>query len=68
MLFYLNDVQEGGGTAFPVADNATFHEKVSNVMTPVIKLIFVDNQRQETQRHIFDAQLVESREESLKYC
>lgn len=27
---YLNDVEEGGETAFPVADNATYHENVSN--------------------------------------
>eukprot|EP00057_Strongylocentrotus_purpuratus_P004557 XP_003728952.1 PREDICTED: transmembrane prolyl 4-hydroxylase [Strongylocentrotus purpuratus] len=27
VLYYLNDVEEGGGTAFPVADNETFTEE-----------------------------------------
>nr|XP_054764841.1 transmembrane prolyl 4-hydroxylase-like [Lytechinus pictus] len=27
ILYYLNDVEEGGGTAFPVADNETFTEE-----------------------------------------
>ena len=29
MLFYLNDVEDGGGTAFPVAGNETYNESVS---------------------------------------
>lgn len=29
MLFYLNSVQEGGETTFPVADNRTYEEQVS---------------------------------------
>lgn len=29
VLYYLNDVEEGGGTAFPVADNETFTEEVN---------------------------------------
>ena len=29
MLYYLNDVEEGGETAFPVADNETFDQQVS---------------------------------------
>ncbi len=28
IVFYLNDVEEGGETAFPVADNATFSTEV----------------------------------------
>ena len=28
ILYYLNDVKEGGETAFPVADNATMSSKV----------------------------------------
>ena len=28
ILYYLNDVEGGGNTAFPVADNATFSEEV----------------------------------------
>ncbi|XP_071949893.1 transmembrane prolyl 4-hydroxylase-like [Antedon mediterranea] len=27
VMYYLNDVEEGGETAFPVADNVTFHRK-----------------------------------------
>lgn len=30
MLYFLNDVEEGGETAFPVADNATFSAEVKN--------------------------------------
>ena len=30
MLYFLNDVEEGGETAFPVADNATFSPEVKN--------------------------------------
>ena len=30
ILYYLNDVEEGGETAFPVADNETFDQQVSN--------------------------------------
>ena len=29
ILYYLNDVEDGGETAFPVADSPTFHKKVS---------------------------------------
>ena len=29
ILYYLNDVEEGGETAFPVADNDTFDQAVS---------------------------------------
>lgn len=29
VLYYLNDVEEGGETAFPVADNETFDQQVS---------------------------------------
>jgi len=29
VLFYLNDVTEGGGTAFPVAGNDTYDEQVN---------------------------------------
>ena len=29
VLFYLNDVEEGGGTAFPVAGNETYDVHVS---------------------------------------
>ncbi len=28
MLYFLNDVEEGGETAFPIADNATADSKV----------------------------------------
>ena len=28
ILYYLNDVEEGGETAFPVADNETFDQQV----------------------------------------
>ena len=28
-IMYLNDVEEGGETAFPIADNATYHKNVS---------------------------------------
>ena len=31
VLYYLNDVEEGGETAFPVADNETFDMEVSGV-------------------------------------
>ena len=30
MLYFLNDVEEGGETAFPLADNSTFDEKASD--------------------------------------
>lgn len=30
VLYFLNDVEEGGETAFPVADNATFSAEVKN--------------------------------------
>lgn len=30
VLYFLNDVEEGGETAFPVADNATFSTEVKN--------------------------------------
>ena len=30
VLYFLNDVEEGGETAFPVADNATFSKEVSD--------------------------------------
>lgn len=29
VLYYLNDVEEGGETAFPVVDKTTFDRKVS---------------------------------------
>ena len=29
VLYYLNDVEEGGETAFPVADDFSFNETVS---------------------------------------
>ena len=29
ILYYLNDVEDGGETAFPVADNDTFDKKVT---------------------------------------
>ena len=29
ILYYLNDVEDGGETAFPVADNETFDQMVS---------------------------------------
>lgn len=29
VLYFLNDVEEGGETAFPIADNATVDYKVS---------------------------------------
>ena len=29
ILYYLNDVEQGGETAFPIADNATLDMKVS---------------------------------------
>ena len=29
ILYYLNDVEDGGETAFPVADNETFDQAVS---------------------------------------
>ena len=29
ILYYLNDVEDGGETAFPVADNETFDQTVS---------------------------------------
>ena len=28
LLYYLNDVEDGGETAFPVADNETFNQQV----------------------------------------
>jgi hypothetical protein len=31
ILYFLNDVEEGGETAFPVADNATFSIEVLTV-------------------------------------
>lgn len=33
-MYYLNDVEEGGETAFPVADNKTFDQQVSDKVTP----------------------------------
>lgn len=33
ILYYLNDVEEGGETAFPVADNETFDQQVSYKVT-----------------------------------
>lgn len=30
VLYFLNDVEEGGETAFPVADNTTFSAEVKN--------------------------------------
>ena len=32
ILYYLNDVEEGGETAFPMADNATLDIHVSNLL------------------------------------
>lgn len=32
MLYYLNDVEEGGETAFPMADNATLDIHVSKLL------------------------------------
>ena len=32
MLFYLNDVEEGGGTAFPVAGNETLDQDVRTIL------------------------------------
>ena len=29
MLYFLNDVEEGGETAFPIADNETYDDDVS---------------------------------------
>ena len=29
LLYFLNDVEEGGETAFPIADNETYDEDVS---------------------------------------
>ena len=29
LLYYLNDVEDGGETAFPVADNETFDQQVT---------------------------------------
>lgn len=34
MLFYLNSVEEGGETTFPVADNRTYEEQVSVLSQP----------------------------------
>lgn len=28
ILYYLNDIEDGGETAFPVVDNATFDKQV----------------------------------------
>jgi len=33
ILYYLNDVEEGGETAFPVADNETFDQTVIKSVT-----------------------------------
>ena len=30
MLYFLDDVEEGGETAFPIADNNTFDNEVSH--------------------------------------
>lgn len=38
VLYFLNDVEEGGETAFPVADNATFSIEVQNTKTPLLTL------------------------------
>lgn len=35
MVFYLNSVEEGGETTFPVADNRTYEEQVSLLAQPV---------------------------------
>ena len=32
VLYFLNDVPSGGETAFPIADNATFDEKVQSLL------------------------------------
>ena len=32
MLYFLNDVEEGGETAFPVANNETFSIEVINML------------------------------------
>ena len=38
MLYFLNDVEEGGETAFPVANNATFSVEVSIALLLATKL------------------------------
>lgn len=37
ILYFLNDVDEGGQTAFPIADNATFKQQVCMFKLYVIK-------------------------------
>ena len=40
MLYYLNDVEDGGETAFPVADNETFDQEVSIELLNDVKFQF----------------------------
>ena len=35
ILFYLNDVEEGGETAFPVAQNQTLDYQVRTLLSPI---------------------------------
>lgn len=39
MLYYLNDVEDGGETAFPVADNETFDQEVSGANNNFCKVV-----------------------------
>ena len=43
ILYFLNDVDEGGQTAFVVADNSTLNESVSVYQTVVLVSCLVNN-------------------------
>lgn len=39
ILYYLNDIEEGGETAFPMADNATLDIPVSRFLVQINQLL-----------------------------
>lgn len=43
VLYFLNDVEEGGETAFPLADNATFDHEVTAYATEIYRLLPIDD-------------------------
>lgn len=40
VLYFLNDVEEGGETAFPIADNITYDDEVRAYSVAIATLVF----------------------------
>ena len=41
-MYYLNDVEEGGETAFPVADDDAYEHDVSGSICDTVDIVFVN--------------------------